>query len=69
MENVIIDRSVVVVLSPHLPILFLKTPKIQGMSSLARPVMGTIFLVYICMSGVCRGPNTRMLKVFLLGKD
>ena len=30
-----LDRSVVVVLSPHLSILFLKTPKIQGMSSLA----------------------------------
>ena len=38
---------------PLLSILFLKTPKIRGMSSLARPVMGTIFLVLsVCMS-VC----------------
>ena len=39
MENVItlskVDMSVVVVLSPHLSVLFLTTPKIQGMSSLA----------------------------------
>ena len=31
----IIYRSVAVVLSPHLSVLFSKTPKIQGMSSLA----------------------------------
>ena len=43
----------------------------------ARPLMGTIFLVYICMS-VCmsvvvqkalaeiRGPNARMLKVSIV---
>ena len=30
---------------PLISILFLKTRKIRGMTSLARPVMGTIFLV------------------------
>ena len=53
---------------PFLSILFLKTKR----NDLARPVMGTIFLVnmYICVSVVVqkayaelRGPNTRMLKV------
>ena len=35
--------SVVVVLSPRLSVLFLKTS-----NELARPVMGAFFLVYIC---------------------
>ena len=42
---------------PLLSILFLKTKR----NDLARPVMGTIFLVYICMSVgmyVCRGPKS-----------
>ena len=41
MENVIIDRSVVLFCPPLLSILCLKTPR----NELARPVMGTIFLV------------------------
>ena len=49
MENVItLGKSIGLLLLlclPFLSILFLKIPKIQGMSSLARPVTGTIFLV------------------------
>ena len=62
---------------PLLSILFLKTKR----NDLARPVMGTIFLVYVGLSMgnqykkyVCknvwveiRGPNTRILKVSFLG--
>ena len=55
---------------PLLSILFLKTKR----NDLARPVMGTIFLVYICRYVyVCRmsnhmesrKSNTRMLKVII----
>ena len=49
---------------PLLSILFLKTKR----NDLARPVMGTIFLVYICMSVcryVCRMSRNPLFHVFI----
>ena len=64
MENVItLGKLIVLLFLFCLPLLSENSQNKRN--DLARPVMGTIFLVYICMSSIVYGktiPKNRMLK-------